>query len=50
MNFSASFTQIDRRGEQATLDAWEGMLGIRFERRFAEGRIKVGRSRESFQL
>lgn len=49
-DYTIVLDDIYRRGEQAIVEAWEGLLGISFERRFAEGRVAVGRSDKSFEL
>lgn len=49
-DYSVALDDINRLGEQQILARWEHDLGIRFERRFAEGRIAIGRARTSFGL
>ena len=49
-SYTIVLDDIYRRGEQTILEAWEALLDIRFERRFAGGRVALGRSKESFQV
>ena len=49
-DFTIVLDDIGRRGEQEIVSAWERELGIEFERRFAQGRIAVGRSGDSYQV
>jgi hypothetical protein len=47
-NYTVILDDIDRRGEQEIIERWERELCIAFDRRFMNGTIAVGRSRESF--
>ena len=47
-DYTVALDDIDRRGEQEIVERWERELGIRFDRRFVDGTIAVGHSRESF--
>jgi Methyltransferase domain len=49
-DFSIVLDDIGRRGEQEIVAEWERELGIEFERRLAQGRIAIGRSRETYQI
>ncbi len=49
-DYSLALDDIDRLGEQQILARWEHDLGIRFDRRFAQGHIAIGRARPSFDL
>lgn len=48
--FAVALDDINRVGEQEILERWEQELQIRFERRFAEGRIAIGRSEQTFHV
>lgn len=49
-SFAIGLDDINRPGEQEIVERWEQELQIRFERRFAEGRIAIGRSNQSFRI
>lgn len=48
-DFTVILDDINRLGEQEVLRRWESEVEIGFQRRFARGRIAVGRSGESFE-
>jgi hypothetical protein len=49
-DFAVALDDINRLGEQQILARWEQDLGIQFERRFAQGRIAIGRTQRSFHV
>ncbi|HUS15988.1 MAG TPA: class I SAM-dependent methyltransferase [Chloroflexia bacterium] len=47
-DYAVVLDDINRRGEQEILERWESMLGVKFQRRFVDGSIGLGRARASF--
>jgi len=49
-DYTIVLDDINRRGEQEILEKWERELGIKFQRRFVDGTIGMGRPRHSFSV
>jgi predicted O-methyltransferase YrrM len=49
-DYTVVLDDINRRGEQEIVERWERELGVKFDRRFIDGTIAVGRPRHSFSV
>ncbi len=49
-DYTVVLDDINRLGEQEIVERWERELGIKFDRRFIDGTIAVGRPRRSFSV
>lgn len=49
-DYTIILDDINRRGEQEIVEKWESLLGVKFERRFLDGSIAIGRAQDSFDV
>jgi hypothetical protein len=49
-NYTIVLDDINRLGEQEIVERWEGELGIRFQSRFLDGTIALGRQKAAFVI
>src|SRR5206468_2274132 len=49
-DYTVVLDDINRRGEQEIVERWERELNVKFDRRFVDGTVAVGRPRGSFSI